>query len=413
MAEVIPFRGICFNPRKVEAAMVTAPPYDIISPEMRKALYLKSLYNIARIDAGEDLPGDTGDENKYTRAAELFQEWLDEGVLKGQDQECFYAYETEYISGGEKKTLKGFFGLVRLEPFGSGSIYPHEATHSKARTDRLNLLKATRANTSPVFSIYDSPDGGASRAVDQAVCRPPFLEAPDPDGFKHKLWVIDQPADIEAIKSDLRDKPVFIADGHHRYETALENKRQMCGSGCNGDEHYNYVLMFLANISGGGLTILPTHRLVETGRANELPDCLAQYFDIEQLRPDEDMPGAIRPGKDRNVLGLLTGKGKYRLAFRDIGKDLLHVHPSLKHLDVVILHELVFKKLFHPDRVVYEMSAPLAEAQVAEGLYQAAFFLNPTGVADVKEAALAGQRMPPKSTYFYPKIMTGFVMSRF
>ncbi|MDA8169300.1 MAG: DUF1015 domain-containing protein [Nitrospiraceae bacterium] len=409
MAEVIPFRGICYDPGKIEAASVMAPPYDVISPEMREILYSRSPYNIARVDAGMDQPEDDENENKYTRSAGLIEKWLGEGVLRMAEKPCLYVYEAEYAIHGGLKRLRGIFALVRLEPFGEGRIYPHECTHSKARNDRLRLITATGMNTSPIFSVYENEGAKKSSGILDAATRgKPYLEARDFDGAAHRLWVIDRGEEIAAFQEELKEKPIFIADGHHRYETALEHQRQMRErpGGSRGDESFNYVLMFLANTAHGGLTVLPTHRLVKTDA--RLPECLAEHFNIETISPDEDIIENIKGGK--GVFGLYTGGKQYRITYK--GTDLEDIHPALKNLDVEVLQELVIRRLTHTERMAYEMDAAAAEALVRNGQFQAAFFLNPTSVKDVMEVALSGQRMPPKSTYFYPKIMTGFVMSR-
>ncbi len=415
MAEVIPFRGICYNPEKIEAGAVMAPPYDVIGPAAMQALYQKSPYNIARVDAGEQLPGDSPDNNKYTRSAVLIQDWLREGILRQAETPCLYAYEARYSVGGKWKKLTGVFALVKLEPFGSGQIYPHECTHAKARNDRLSLLEATGMNTSPVFSFYENPGGRTSALLARLSegGAPPYLEASDMDGFVHRLWIIDRPEDTAAFQAELAGRPVFIADGHHRYETALENQRAMrqrlgLSAGQMEDAPFNYVLMFLANIADGGLTVLPTHRLINSGPAQKIPECLGEHFEVEELPAGADILKSIKGMK--NTFGVYhRGKG-YRAAYD--GANLVDFHPALRELDVVILHELVIKKLMRASAVSYEMDARVAFEQVEGGAWDAAFFLNPTSVNEVMEVALSGQRMPPKSTYFYPKIMTGFVMCR-
>ena len=421
MAEIIPFKGICYDPQKIDAAGVMAPPYDVISPAAKQALFAKSPFNIVHIDAGQDQPGDNETGNKYTRAASLIDEWLREGVLKEAKRPCLYAYEVRYSAKGKQKRLMGVFAMVRLTPLGQG-IYPHECTHSKARSDRLNLIKATGMNTSPVFSFYENTHSRASdvlkRFSEGSV--PPYLEAADADGFKHRLWIIDSPDDIAAFQEDLSGKPVFIADGHHRYETALENQRQMRekpGDAPGGkDAPFNYVMMFLANISDGGLTVLPTHRLLKLGgpsaQKQDIPGAMGEHFETRELPADADILKNIKGMK--NTFGIYAG-GKSFIAIYD-GLDLGDFHPSLRELDVVILHEFVLnkrgKELLHATEIAYEMDPSRVLELVNSGSWDAAFFLNPTSVNEVMDVALSGQRMPPKSTYFYPKIMTGFVMCR-
>ncbi|MDO8747100.1 MAG: DUF1015 domain-containing protein [Thermodesulfovibrionales bacterium] len=407
MAEIVPFKGVLYNMSKVSGEDVIAPPYDIIAPEYKEKLYSKSPYNSVRIDFGKELEGDNELQNKYTRAANNLNSWLKDGILHGSKTAAFYAYEVNYRIKGSRKRLRGFFSLVRLEELGRG-IYPHECTHSKPKADRLNLLRTCRANISPIFSLYNSPEKKASEIMNRVMLRKPYMEAKDSDGAVHRLWVVEAEEDIETIRDDLKGKPVFIADGHHRYETALEFKKEMNKSG-----GWDYVLMFLANMSDEGLTILPAHRLVKNLPENPL-DVLSEYFTVEILSAQDDITVALSGyehaigfcHRNSDKLYLLRHKGHK-------GAGLENINPALKELDVTILHELIFKKLLNITEVTYEMDTAETREMVRKGIYGGAFFLNPTEVKDVERVALSGERMPPKSTYFYPKLLTGMVMYKF
>lgn len=408
MAEVIPFRGILYNHDRVKGSDVMAPPYDIITAEMREILYKKSPYNIVRIDAGEERPSDTESDNKYTRAASCLTKWLEEGILKRVDKPCFYAYEMEYRFFNETRRLRGFFGLVRLEELGKG-VYPHECTHSKPKADRLRLMMTCLANTSPIFSLYRSDEKIASTAVNEVCNKPPYIDAKDKD-VTHRLWIIEEDRYIERIIADLSNKPILIADGHHRYETALEFQRimkeQLVHS--KGDEPFNYVLMFLANISEGDITILPAHRLIHYN-GKDLLNRLKRHFDIFEISSKDDIIESIR-GKEKTFGLVMKGEDMcYLLRFR--GGDMEDTNPVLRDLDVVVLHELIFKRLLGVTEVHYEMDSNIARSFISKGIYDAAFILNPTKVEEVERVALSLMRMPPKSTYFYPKVMTGFVIN--
>jgi len=409
MAEVIPFSGILYNTSKVKGEDVVAPPYDIITPEMRDILYLKSPYNIVRIDSGRELPGDGGAENKYERAASAMKVWIEEGVLQRSPKPCFYAYEMDYFAGGERKRLRGFFGLVRLEELGKG-VYPHEETHSKPKVDRLSLMSVCEANTSPIFSLYRSPNKGASETVRRVISTGPYMEAEDMDGAVHRIWVIDGRAEIAAITRDLRDRSIYIADGHHRYETALEYQKIMREKSgpANGNESYNHVLMFLANIEDGNITILPAHRIIKHSRDNVL-ERLSAYFEITTMSLNDDIIEFMK-GKAQTFGLFQRGDTKqYLLRYR--GGGLEGTPTVLRGLDVTILHELILKGLLAATGIKYEMDPLVARGMVTEREYDAVFFLNPTRVEDVEQVALSSMRMPPKSTYFYPKVMTGFVIN--
>ena len=407
MAEIVPFKGVLYNMSKVSGEDVIAPPYDIIAPEYKEKLYSKSPYNSVRIDFGKELEGDNDSHNKYTRASGYLNSWLKDGILHGSKAPAFYGYEIEYRVKDSRKKLRGFFSLVRLEELGRG-VYPHECTHSKPKADRLNLLRTCRANISPIFSLYNSPEKKASEIINRVMLLKPYMEAKDSDGAVHRLWVVEAEEDIETIRDDLKGKPVFIADGHHRYETALEFKKEM-----NGRGGWDYVLMFLANMSDEGLTILPAHRLVKNLPENPL-DVLSEHFTVEILSAQDDITGALSGYehaigfcyRNSDKLYLLRHKGHK-------GAGLENINPALKELDVTILHELIFKKLLNITEVTYEMDTAKTREMVRKGIYDGAFFLNPTGVKDVERVALSGERMPPKSTYFYPKLSTGMVIYKF
>lgn len=404
MAEIIPFKGVLYNMSKVSGEDVIAPPYDIIVPEYKEKLYSKSPYNIVRIDFGKELEGDNELQNKHTRAADHLNSWLKDGILHGSKAPAFYAYEVDYRIKGSRKRLRGFFSLLHLEELGSG-VYPHECTHSKPKADRLNLLRTCRANISPIFSLYNSPEKKASEIMNKVMLRKPDMEAKDSDGAIHRLWIVEAKEDIETIQNDLKGKPVFIADGHHRYETALEFKKEM-----NSRGGWDYVLMFLANMSDEGLTILPAHRLVKNLPENPL-DVLSEHFTVEILSAQDDITGALSGYE--HAIGFCYRNSDKLYLLRHKGSGLENINPALKELDVTILHELIFKKLLNISEVTYEMDTAETREMVRKGIYDGAFFLNPTGVKDVEGVALSGERMPPKSTYFYPKLLTGMVMYKF
>jgi uncharacterized protein (DUF1015 family) len=250
MAKVIPFKGILFNPAKVDASLTTAPPYDVVSPEFKEELYRRDPHNIIRIDFGKDSDDDNDQDNRYTRAAKYLNDWIDEGVMTGDTEQSFYCYEVTYQINGRELKTRGFLGAVKIEELGYGRVHPHEMTYSKPKSDRLNILRYCNANTSPIFSLYSSEEKATSSILDNLVSTAPVIEARDEEGFTHRLWRIDDKASIEKITHEMSDLDVFIADGHHRYETAQAFKNEMEGKGLSitGDEPHNYVLMFLSNM---------------------------------------------------------------------------------------------------------------------------------------------------------------------
>jgi uncharacterized protein (DUF1015 family) len=414
MAEVVPFKGVLYNVPKVSGVSgedLLAPPYDIITPEYREELYNKSPYNIVRIDFGKALDGDDERENKYVRARGYLEGWLKEGILTRSREPFFYSYEISYRIENSDRTLRGFLGLVRLEELGKGSIHPHECTHSKPKKDRLELMRICGANISPIFSLYSSGEKKASAILSRAGETPPFIEARDADGSVHRLREITDAGAIDTIRDELRDRPIFIADGHHRYETALEYRNEMrAKEGASaGPRPYDYVLMFLANMADEGLTILPTHRLIRE-IPEDMLERLSAHFLIEKVNVREI---TRRIAGRRHVLGYYAGRGEEGYILDYKGEDLSGIPPALADLDVSILHELILGRLLHESDIAYEMDVSKCLQLVREGRYAAAFFLNPTQVGDVEKVALSSLRMPPKSTYFYPKLLTGLVLNIF
>jgi len=429
MASVIPFKGVLYNPDKVSGDEVLAPPYDIISPEMRELLYQNSPYNIVRIDFGRKMPDDTTGNNRYTRARDYLEQWIQDGILFNDDRPSFYAYEIEYEIFGEHKKLRGLLSLVKIEELGKG-IYPHEATYSKPKADRLNLMKTCLSNVSPIYSLYNSSKKITSQILASTRGKP-SISGRDAGGAFHKLYRISDPLHIESVANELADRSIYIADGHHRYEVALEFKKMMDSVGeqpavekkigiqleqpSSGStpKPWDYVMMFLANMADDGIAILPTHRLVKgTSPKNDILDKLRPAFIIRKLDMDGDIAKVLlREGK--NTLGLYLGgeKAGYLLKYR--GNELSDVHPALRDLDVVILQELILKRDLGIDNIAYEMDIKSAIKRVRAGEFSATFFLNATTVEDVEKVALANLRMPPKSTYFYPKLLTGMVINRF
>jgi len=395
---------------------VLAPPYDVISSEQREKLYAKSAHNIVRIDFGVEQPGDAEGNNKYSRANDLLNQWLTTGILAQDDVPAFYGYEIFYSLFGELHRLRGILALLQLEELGTG-VFPHEETRPKAKADRLNLMYATGSNSSPIFGLYNSPEKTAN-AIVGGITVPPYLSATDADGAEHRLHKITGADALKQIQAELAGRPIFIADGHHRYEVALAFKKEMDqktdrSASDDSPRPWDYVLMFLANIADEGLTILPTHRLAKgVASSSAVLDKLTPDFAIRKMPACDDISAVLR-AEGKHSFGLYMGKqdGWHLLKYR--GSKLKDVHPALAELDVVILHELVMNRDLMITDIAYEMSAVASVKRVDGGEFDAAFFLNATGVDELERVAGAGLRMPAKSTYFYPKLLTGLVLNRF
>lgn len=406
MADFLPFRGIYYDPSTVKGDDVVAPPYDIISPSLQDELYGRSPHNVVRIDFGKGFRDDTREQNRYTRAADFLSSWLSSGVLVRHPKPAFFLYEAVYSHGDSEKRLRGVIGRLKLVELGQG-VYPHEETHSAPKEDRLNIMRYCKANVSPIFSLVRGSEESFDSVLLRAASGEPCMEATDSAGAVHRMWIIDDEESVRSLVADVRGKPIFIADGHHRYETALTYSRE---AGAAGDAPSNYVMMFLANMASSGLTILPTHRLVRSVPGDAVAR-LGEFFHAEVAGGREQMHAEMAT-RDRAVGMYLRSDGRFYV-LHPRGGNMPDVPPVLRELDVVALHELIFKKILGADIISYEMDGHRCIAAVREGAYDAAFFLNPTRVQDIERVAMSGLRMPPKSTYFYPKLLTGFVIHSF
>ena len=422
MAEIIPFKGILYNPEKVDASATMAPPYDIVTHDRKDELYQKSPHNVIRIDFGKDKDGDNDEENRYTRASKCLTDWQQEGVLTQDSEPFFYCYEMSYTADGETLTTRGFLGAVKVEELGKGRVHPHEMTYSKPKSDRLNILRICNANTSPIWSLYSSKEKKASSILDDLSKEKPFIEADLGDGAVHRLWKITDSAHIEQIKAEMSDKDVFIADGHHRYETAQAFKKEMEEEGLSktGEEPFNYVLMFLSNMEDEGLSLLPTHRIVEIDSDIHTKEVLQKHFDVQKVSSEDRPVEEVRQEMfnmmltKRHSFGMyLTNSDAYYVLSFNGSIEEMDLPDCLKKLDVTVLHQFIFEKLLNIGHYEYEMAPDIAVQRANKGNFEAVFFLNNTEIQDLKDVALAGHRMPPKSTYFYPKLLTGMVIYSF
>jgi uncharacterized protein (DUF1015 family) len=439
MAEIIPFRGVLYNAAKVgDMSKVMAPPYDVISPEKQDALYSRHPNNIVRLDLGKTGPGDTDANDRYTRAAATMHKWLSEGVLTRDENPALYFYTQSYaLKDGTKQTRKGFISLAKLVDFGKG-IHPHEKTLSGPKADRLKLMQASDANFSCIFSLYSEPNLGINSILDRAAKnRAPAIDVKDDDGIENTLWRIDDPSVIRAVTIAMEDKTLFIADGHHRYETALNYRnmmREKAGS-YTGDEPYNYVMMYLSNMDDTGMTIWPTHRVVHSLKDFNaepfLAEC-AKYFTVSEFAYLPSTEAGKREeflkkleASDRTAFGLhIRRRDTYYVLTVKSADTMDRVFGStipdvFKDLDVTVLHSLVFAKILgmtqeaqeKQQNLIYIKSSEEALNAMKDDNNQLVFLLNPTKIEQVKAVAEAGFVMPQKSTYFYPKLLTGLTIN--
>jgi len=436
MAEVLSFRGIRYNPVHVDDFnTVVTPPYDVIGPELQESLYQRNPYNVVRLDYGKMFPGDDDLENRYTRAAHLFHEWLARGVLV-QEKECSIYYTEQDYAGefGEDKTRKGFLAAVRLEDPESGLYLPHEKTLAGPKADRLRLMQACRANLSPIFSLYDDPTFEVLRDVENVpLGAAPLVTVNMEDGSRTRLWRISEPAQIRRVSAALSSKSFFIADGHHRYETALNYRdlRRQEEPGYTGREPWNYVLMYLSNLSAPGLTVFPTHRAVfglQGFHFESLLERLNEYFHVEPIAgPTSALLDRMKEVRGQaHTLGMTarSDKRQWLVTLRNerVMVELLEGRTPcvLRTLDVTVLHSLILERLLGIDPKAQEEQRNLRYVKGHDELvrvvqeepdFQVGFLLNPTRVEEVKAVAEAGERMPQKSTFFFPKLVTGLLIN--
>ena len=419
MADVQPLRALHYDPAVAgPLADVLAPPYDVIDADQRAELVARSPYNVAAVD----LP--RGEPDPYATAGELFESWQLQGALTRDREPALWAHTQDYTgvggtSSNERRTRRGFFCRVRIEDYGPGRVRPHERTHPGPKEDRLRLTRATRANISPIFSLYSDPSHTAWDALAPATEATPWGEVTDADGTVHRLWRVADPQAIATVQKATREAELLIADGHHRYETMRTYAEEIGGEG----EH-RYILMCLVALEDPGLTVFPTHRLVRglNGERREaLEQALARDFEITEVASDEVTP---EPGRGPLALGLVDERGGRvrRLTLKDqaiADAALPDRSQAYRELDTGVLETLLLKgalglsddDIAHFNGLFYARDTAEALALVKSGEYDAAFLMRPTPVDQVSEIAGAGENMPPKSTFFFPKLLTGLLFN--
>jgi len=429
MPEIRPFRGVRYDVAKVGALSdVVAPPYDVIDASLQDRLYQASPYNIIRLELNREEAGDTPEQNRYTRAARFLKDWTREGILRAEDHPALYVYHQTFEVEGRVHTRKGFLARVRLEAFGQGKIYPHEQTLSGPKADRLALFNATQYNLSPIFGLYPDPTAEVLNAAESGLKDRTPLEATDHLGVTNRLWPVLDEATHTLVQGLIASKPVFIADGHHRYETGVKFRDDLAAAGqlSGPDDPANFCMMMLVGMSDPGLLILPTHRLVSgfPGLTSDtLIERLAPEFEVKVTgEGDAGCRAAweeIATGGAQDVLGFGTvADGRWLIARlrSDATMDKLAPDhsPDWRSLGVSILHELTLKHLLGSlgqasCRYVHLLDEVLDD--VAGHGSDLACLVPPAGMEHVEDIASNLEKMPPKSTYFYPKLLSGLVIN--
>ena len=444
MAEILPFRGYRYALDKVRALDdVIADPYDKIDDELQEFYYERSPHNIVRIIKGKTYPNDTADNNQYVRAAGFLDAWIRDGIFRRDQSPCIYIYDQEYVvpETGITKIRKGFIALFRLMSYEEGGVKPHERTLAGPKADRLNLMRATKAQFGQIFMLYPDPDNAVNGLLDEARAAGGPLVAKDRFSDLHKLWPVNDPRIIAELGKLMLDKQVFIADGHHRYETALAFRDEMRGKVHQTDdtETIENRMVTFVSFDDPGLLILPTHRLVSDVQgfdAAALIENLKQFFELEVLPFSDESSRETAQRKTMEILHrdsardhvfgiLLAGQNQFLLArLRDESSldGMLHSVEcdEYRRLDVVILSTLILEKMLgitkedltRERKVQYLRDVGDGVKSVISGKAQALFVLNPTKPSQVRDVASAGARMPQKSTDFYPKLVTGLVLNK-
>lgn len=427
MAHIRPFRALRYDLQRVSAAQVVTQPYDKITPHMQDRYYAASPYNLVRIILGRREPQDNPLNNVYTRAAESGRAWRVQGILRLDSSPSVYAYSQSFTAPtGNKFERRGFIALGRVEDYAAKVVFRHEQTLSKPKADRLDLLRATRVHYEQLFLLYED-SGEIDSLLKPQPNLSPLIDVTDEYGVVHRVWQISDPAVIALTQNKMRDKKLVIADGHHRYETAL-NFRNECraaaGAGSNADAAYEFVMMTFVNMNDSGLLILPTHRVVhslDSFSAGEFRNSSRAFFEVEDIDPALDAASATELLRERGRSGtaLLAVTANRAFLLHSLKPTTERFLASLssrqRSLDVVQLHSCLLEGVLklseesirNQQNLSYLREAAEALAQVREGAANVAFLMNPCPVQQVRDVAFAGEVMPQKSTDFYPKLLSG------
>ena len=437
MAEVIPFKGVLYNPKLIaDMADVVTPPYDVISPREQEEFYGRHANNVIRLILGKPEQGDQDQTDIHRRAGQYFRRWMETGVLEQDPEAAFYLTSVTFSYGGERISRFGIIGRVRLEPFEKGIVLPHERTFSKVKSERLQLMKACHTNFSPIFGLYADGNGILKKIAETARTQKPDMDFVDSKGLGHRLWRLLDKELQNHVRASLNDQCIYIADGHHRYETALNYRDWVRDNTADFDSNHpaNFVMMSLSSLNDPGMVILPAHRLLKDIPAPDMDSLMekaAAYFDIrsyvmdgDPVRCVADFDETLAAHADGNAIGLymkhrpvlnilVLRSGVMKRLFEDELPD------ALRDLDVNVLTRLLMTELMGFDqerlddatKIGYATTSQAAVQAVQEDQADMAFILNPTKIEQVQRVSREGLIMPRKSTYFYPKVGSGLVFN--
>jgi uncharacterized protein (DUF1015 family) len=426
MAHIEPFRALRYNSARVNLSQVATQPYDKITPEMQERYYAATPYNLVRIILGKRTASDGPEDNPYTRAARAFRDWRDQGVLIEEAEPCLYRYTQRFVPPGEAREVErhGFIALGKLEDYAAGVIFPHEQTLAKPKADRLELLRATRAHFGQIFMLYSDPENQIQRAL--VPDQPAIIEVRDEYDVSHQVWKISNPTKISLIRDRLWERKLIVADGHHRYETALAYQKERAQDRGTGLAPFDFAMMTFVNMDSPGLVILPTHRVVHGIPSFDMSmfrDGGCEFFGVEEVDVSIDArrASAILREAGRSGTALLA-VGAERVFLLNRPKAPAHVFGPLSYrqqaLDVVQLHKCLLEKTLgiseeairNQQHVTYLRDSGEAIALVRNRKADVAFLMNPVGINQVRDIAFAGEVLPQKSTDFYPKLLSGLTI---
>ncbi|MEE8420885.1 MAG: DUF1015 domain-containing protein [Dehalococcoidales bacterium] len=435
MADISPFQGVRYNQSLVTGlASVVCPPYDIITPAMQQELYHRSQYNFVHVEYNRELPQDTDADNRYTRSAATLEQWLAQDILKADDRPAIYLHDHFFAFQGKRYRRRGIVARVRLEEWERGVVRPHEGTMSEPRGDRLSLLRALRANTSSILAVYQDPAQNLSSLLATLERSQPVIQLSTTDGEKHEVRAVTETGVIDRIRRSLENQTIYIADGHHRYESALayRQERRARLANVSGDEGFNFVMMTLVDFADPGLVILPPHRMargIPKAALDGLLSRLQPFFEITELslgaagaweRVDEFL--GSKTDQVRLVLFGLMGTFLFLLKLRSFAATdpmMPNFHSELyRRLDVSIVDHIILEGMLGlpydagETSLAYSYDRREAVGKVREEEYQLALLLSPVRAEVIQAVADAGDRMPRKSTYFYPKLPSGLILHR-
>ena len=426
MARISPFRAWRYRPERVPLARVLTQPYDKITPEMQEQYYKSSPYNLVRIILGKHDAADTEADNAYTRAAASFQDWRQTGILRQDSEPSLYSYSQTFAvpGSGVQAERRGFIALGQIEEYSAGIVFRHEQTLAKPKADRLNLLRATRAHFGQIFMLY-SATAEVDSLLDSAAA--PDIDVADEYGVVHRVWKISEPRVIASVQAQMANQKLIIADGHHRYETALTYRNERRAAHGAGAAPYDWVMMTLVNMNRPGLVILPTHRVVHglpSFSTAQFQQAAQQFFNVEEVTGDLDATHATAILRESGhagtaLLAVIAERSFLLHSPKALGSTLLAgFSPRQQSLDVVQLHKYLLEGVLgiseeairNQQNVSYYREAAGALAQVRSGRAQVAFLMNPVRIEQMRDIAFAGEVMPQKSTDFYPKLLSGLTI---